>query len=118
MKLYFSDAKLKFLGFLLFLFSIASLLMVLERVISAFWQLYMFYGYETMGVITLSFRTGIVFFVSNSILIFSSHKVAQLSSQRGEMFMIKLARWAFFISCVSVTTYIALAMSPLNVWRP
>ena len=113
-----SGIRLRVASFSLFVLSMTSLLAVAERVVSAVWQKYMFFGYETVGVITLSIQTGIVFISASLILIGASLWAKKSSEARNATTCARLSTWALLTSCVSVMIYCAVALSPLNSWRP
>lgn len=109
---------LKVASYLLFVLSIVSLLLVLERAATALWQNYKFFGYETAGVVTLSMRTGGSFIVVSVLLIGACLLVKTLSDTRKALECARLSKWALLTLCTSVVIYSALALSPLNAWRP
>lgn len=112
-----SENWLKVSASLLLVFSVVSLLAVSERVIAAIWQWYKFFGYETAGVITLSKRTGAGFVIASMAAILACVIVKRLS-ERKALIGVRLSKWALFISCASLAMYCAIALSPLNAWRP
>lgn len=109
---------LKAASSLLLVLSVMLLLAVAERVASALWQWFKFLGYETAGVITLSLRTGVGFVVVSVLLILACVSVRKLSETRKAMVSARLSKWALLISCISLVVYCAVALSPLNAWRP
>lgn len=118
MKKKLSTASLWVISHILLILSTVSLIMVAERAVSAVWQKYLFFGYETMGVITLSRRTGAIFLVSSLMLMMACALSKKISDVKAEPRCSKASKWAFLTSCLSVIIYLAIACSPLNAWRP
>lgn len=117
MKVARSNSGLFVAAIVLLALALISLIMVGERAIAALWQWYKFYGYETLGIITLSKQTGVFFAVCTVALALACLKVKRagdLSDARAA----KLSRMALAFFCVSIVLYCGLAFSPLNVWRP
>jgi hypothetical protein len=113
-----SDRWLRLVAILLLALAVVSLLAVAERTFSAFWQWYKFFGYEAAGVITLSKRTGIGFVVASASVMLACIFVGRVSDTRGALASARLSKWALLIFCMSLALYCAIALSPLNVWRP
>ena len=102
----------------LLILSVVSLLMVVERVVSSLWQKYLFFGYETEGVITLSRKTGGMFLAFSLLFIIASIFSKKTCRIKGDSKCEKLSTWALLISCASVMIYGVVALSSLNAWRP
>ena len=94
-----------------------SLLLVLERTTSALWQWYMFVGYNTAGVITLSERTAWVYTSLSLVLIMLCVIVGKAAKAQQLKFSVKLSNCATVFSIASLVLYWAIALSPLNMWR-
>ena len=93
------------------------LLLVAERAVSAIWQWYKFHGYDTAGVITLSKSAGIAFFAASIGLTGASLFVRRVSVARQDPVSARVSMWAVLVLIFGLGVYIALALSPLNVWR-
>jgi hypothetical protein len=107
------------------LISVALALPLLERIYTAAWQMYMFYGYAVAdssatfnGLITLSLKTGFIysaFLAINYIIAFSCHRKANSSSLSNAA---KFSKIAIYITLSTGIIYWLLGISNLNVWRP
>ena len=97
-------------------FSVCSLMMVASRALDALWQLYMFSGYDTPGVITLSARTGRQFFYFSLLLIASSMILEAVSAMRQLKIEARLARYGWSVATISLGLYGVIAFRPLNDW--
>lgn len=111
------DASLQLISVLLLLASSLAFLLVAERAVAALWQWYMFYGYPTKGIITLSLRTAATFTVTMAALLVSLQFVTRVSKRRAEAPGYRLAKLATLISAVAFALYWLVALSPLNEWR-
>ena len=111
------DATLRLVSVLLLFASSLAFLLVAERAVAALWQWYMFYGYPTKGIITLSLRTAATFTVTMAALLVSSQLVTRVSKRRSEAPGYRLAKLATLISAGAFALYWLVALSPLNEWR-
>lgn len=111
------DATLRLVSVLLLFASSLAFLLVAERAVAALWQWYMFQGYPTNGIITLSLRTAATFTVTMATLLVSSQFVTRVSKRRSEAPGYRLARFATLISAGAFALYWLVALSPLNEWR-
>lgn len=98
--------------------SLISLALVAERLLSALWQGYKFYGYEHHGVITLSAASARIFIVSCLFLLFASIGFLFLCKAKDVLLGEKLSTITIVILLISIIGFAALGLSPLNQWRP
>lgn len=112
------DALLRPISMLLLLSSLLAFLLVAERAAAALWQWYMFYGYETKGVITLSLQTAAIFTVSMAVLLIGSLAILRIARRQSDERAYRLAKSAMIISASGCALYWIVALSPLNAWRP
>ena len=103
----------------LILLAIASVFaaLVAERVVAALWQWYKFYGYS-VGYATLSARTAFYFLLCAAGLLAAAFLIRLQALRFGITFAARSASASSNILGLSVFVYLALAFSPLNVWRP
>ncbi|WP_308365252.1 MULTISPECIES: hypothetical protein [unclassified Microbulbifer] len=113
-----SGGWIKFVASVLLSAAIVNILLVFERVISAIWQWYKFYGYETEGAITLSMKTAWLYLALSGLLILACFFIGALSKAKGVLIGLRFSNWALAMSFFSVVIYLLLAFSPLNQWRP
>lgn len=111
------DATLRLVSVLLLLASSLAFLLVAERAVAALWQWYMFHGYPTKGIITLSLRTAATFTATMAALLASSQFVTRVSKRRSEVPGYRLGKFATLISAGAFALYWLVALSPLNEWR-
>lgn len=112
-----NDVLLRWISVLLLIGSLLAFLLVSERAVSALWQLYIFHGYETKGVITLSLKNAVVFAVSMMVLLIGSLVVMRISERRSGADGKKLAKFSAIIAASGFALYWLIALSPLNEWR-
>jgi uncharacterized membrane protein SirB2 len=89
---------------------------VLERLANALWQSYKFAGYETLGVITLSARTGWLLAGVIGVLVLIALVIRRMDAHSGRAS--KVARYAIVVSLASFALYLLIAFTGLNQWRP
>jgi len=106
------------LSALFFLGSVASLVLVGERVVAALWQWYKFYGYSTLGVITLSKDTALTFTLLVGAAVVISYSTALASKRLSETIGFLLSKFASLLYLASLCLFWLVAVSPLNQWRP
>ena len=112
------SSAIRVASFFLLIISVVLFLIVGQRVAAAAWQWYMFYGYPTPGVVSLSLRTGVLFsFVS---VIFAALSVFNyiLGKRFQEGVGCFISKCASLVFLLGLIVYWSLAMSPLNQWAP
>lgn len=102
-------------GYIVFAVASLSAIPVIERWVSALWQMYKFSGYETTGVITLSKSSSVLY----SVFLLMIFLVASLGGylSMSESRLKSIFFWSQIISMATFVLFFVLAFSPLNVWR-